>query len=320
LLLALACAGLPLVSAAGAEPDHLRLGLVKFGSGAWEIDTLRTHGLDKAAGVILDTVDLANPAAGEVALQAGGVDAILSDWLWVSRQRRAGQKIVFIPHSSALGDVMVPAGSMIHSLAELEGRRLGIAGGPNDKSWLLLRAYSRRILGHDLADHVEAIYGAPPLLSQELAAGRIDAVLTFWPYAARLAVGGGRPVVTMDEVMTGLGFTPPMAMIGYAVTESWLSAHPGDLPRILSAIDQADRIMAADGEWDRLRSLTGAADDATLAALRDRFRAGIAPRRGAADQTRASRLFAVLAETGGAELIGGATDIAPGTFWETAAP
>jgi len=145
-------------------------------------------------------------------------------------------------------------------------------------------------------------------------------VLTFWPYAARLTVGGCRPVVTMDEVMTGLGFTPPVAMIGYAVTESWLAAHPGGLPRVLGAIDQADRVMAANDEWDRLRTLTGAPDDATLAALRDRFRAGIAPRRGAADQAQASRLFAVLAETGGAELTGGATDITPGTFWQNASP
>jgi NitT/TauT family transport system substrate-binding protein len=319
-LLALALTGMPFFSAIAAEPDHLRLGLVKFGSGAWEIDTLRANGLDQAAGVAFDTVDLANPAAGEVALQAGGVDAIITDWLWVSRQRRAGHKIVFIPHSSALGEIVVPGSSPIHGLAALEGHRLGIAGGPLDKSWLLVRAYSRRLLGHDLADHVEVVYGAPPLLSQELAAEHVDAVLTFWPYAARLAVGGGRSVITMDEVMRGLGFTPPVPMIGYAVTESWLTAHPGALTRVLAAIDQADRIMATDRQWDRLRSLTGAPDDATLAALRDRFRAGIAPRRGSADQTQAARLFAVLAETGGAALTDGATGLTAGTFWVDSTP
>lgn len=319
-LLALAWTGLSIATATAADPDHLRLGLVKFGTGAWEIDTIRRHGLDEAAALVLDTVDLANPAAGEVALQADGVDAIITDWLWVSRQRRAGQKIVFIPHSSALGEIMVPASSPIRTLADLQGRRLGVAGGPFDKSWLLLRAHGRRQLGYDLTERTEAVYGAPPLLSQELAAGRIDAVLTFWPYAARLAVGGWRSLMSMDQVMAGLGFAPPVPMIGYAVRESWLAAHPAALRRFLEALAEAGRIMAADAEWDRLQPLTGAADAATLAALRDRFRAGLVSRQGMADPARFARLFATLAETGGNEFTGGAGDIAPGTFWEDAAP
>ena len=98
--------------ALGTEIPHLRLGQVKSGTAAWETDTVRRHDFDRAAGIVLDTVDLANPAAGEVALQAGGVDAILTDWLWVSRQRQAGQNIIFIPHTAALGEILVPNASL----------------------------------------------------------------------------------------------------------------------------------------------------------------------------------------------------------------
>jgi len=35
-------------------------------------------------------------------------DIIVSDWLWVSRERGLGAKLTFYPYSSALGAVMVP--------------------------------------------------------------------------------------------------------------------------------------------------------------------------------------------------------------------
>ena len=35
-------------------------------------------------------------------------DVIVSDWLWVGRERTLGDDLVFYPYSSALGAVMVP--------------------------------------------------------------------------------------------------------------------------------------------------------------------------------------------------------------------
>ncbi len=307
--------------ALGTEIPHLRLGQVKSGTAAWETDTVRRHDFDRAAGIVLDTVDLANPAAGEVALQAGGVDAILTDWLWVSRQRQAGQNIIFIPHTAALGEILVPNASSIRTLGDLDGKRLGVAGGPLDKSWLLLRAYSRRVLGHDLADRAEAVYAAPPLLSRELAAGRIDAVLTYWPFAARLTVRGFRSLASMSDIMKGLGFSAPVPMLGYALSESWIARHPGGIEAFLAATGKADAVMAeSDDEWERLGPLTAAEDHATLVALRERFRGGIVAHWGAPERTQILRLFALLAETGSADLTGGSAEIAPGTFWPGSAP
>ena len=39
----------------------------------------------------------------------------------------------------AVGGVMVRPDSGVYTLADLRGKRLGVAGGPLDKSWLLLR-------------------------------------------------------------------------------------------------------------------------------------------------------------------------------------
>jgi NitT/TauT family transport system substrate-binding protein len=300
---------------APALADSLRVGLVSFGTASWEIDTLRRHGLERDLGVDLKTIDLADPAAGEVALQAGGVDAIVTDWLWVSRQRHAGQHIVFLPHSTTLGEILVPANSPLTRLADLPGKRLGVAGGPLDKSWLLLRAYSRQSLGGDIAETIQPQFAAPPLLSQELVKGRLDAVLTFWPFAARLEAQGFRRLASMAEVMQGLGFPAPVPMLGYAFSEGWIAAHPDAAKRFVAALTKADLAMDKDAEWAALKPLTGAQDDATLAALRKRFMAGIVtdPAGGAA---MAAKLYALLASVGGPGLTGGAPDIAPGTFWE----
>ena len=299
--------------------DSLRVGLVSFGTAAWEIDTLRRHNLDHDLGVELKTVELADPAAGEIALQADGVDAIVTDWLWVSRQRHAGQHIVFVPHSTSIGEILVAAGSPLKKLSDLPGKKLGVAGGPLDKSWLLLRAYSRQKLGGDIGDKVEVQFGAPPLLSQELVKGRLDAVLTFWPFAARLEAQGFQRLTSMEEVMRDLGFPQPVPMLGYAFSERWIAAHGDAARRFIAALAQADRLMNEDTDWTALKPLTGAPDDATLAALRKRFLAGVVTDP-AGSAAAAGKLYALLASVGGAGLTGGAPEIAPGTFWREAVP
>jgi NitT/TauT family transport system substrate-binding protein len=58
-----------------------------------------------------------------------------------------------------------------------------------------------------------------------------------------------------------------------------------------------------------------APDEATFAALRDGFRSGIPERWGDVERADAERLFAIMAELGGEELIGKTPALQPGTFW-----
>jgi NitT/TauT family transport system substrate-binding protein len=300
--------------AASAEPV-VRIAVLKFGTVSWTLAAIDRHGLDGAEGVRVELLELASNQATLVALQAGRVDIAVSDWLWVSRQRAGGADWTFVPYSTALGALIVPNGSPIRRLEELEGKRLGVAGTPLDKSWLLLRLLSIRRTGRDLDAAAERSFGAPPLLSEQLAAGRLDALLTYWPFAARLEARGARQLLGMDEVLHELGVERPVPMVGYVMSERWVRENEAALDGFLRAERKAATILAAsDDEWRAIAPLTGAADPAELERLRDDFRAGIPRRWGAAERADAERLYALLASIGGEALVGSSRSLSPGTF------
>src|SRR5436190_21753905 len=123
--------------------DRIRLAVQKTGTLAWELDVIKTHGLDRKLDLLIEPIELASTEAGKIALKGGSADLMLSDWLWVARERSLGDGLVFYPSSSTLGAVMVPAQSAIRELIDLKGKKLAVAGGPLDKSWLLLQAFAR---------------------------------------------------------------------------------------------------------------------------------------------------------------------------------
>ncbi|MBC9071752.1 ABC transporter substrate-binding protein [Thauera sp. CAU 1555] len=318
LRLLLACVLLGLVGAtAAAEPAKLRVGVLKFGTVSWELDVIRHHGLDRKHGVALEVVELANKDATAIALQGGAVDMIVTDWLWVSRQRDAGADYTFVAYSEASGAVMVRPDGGIRSLADLAGKRIGVAGSALDKSWLLLRAHALRSTGRDLKDSARPAYAAPPLLNEKFLQGELDAVLNFWQYAARLEAQGMVPLIQVQDLLAGLGVPGRLPLIGYVFSERFAAAQPDAVRGFIAASRAAQAVLRdSDAEWTRLQPLTGAKDAATLAALRDGFRRGIPSGSAAEHQAAIAAAYRVLAETGGAVLVGESAGLARGTVWQ----
>ncbi len=308
------------LTVAGSAPalaaETIRIGVLKFGTVNWELSTIERHGLDQRNGFTLEVLQLASNQATTVALQAGEVDVIVSDWLWVSRQRSEGKAYTFVPFSSSVGALMVPAGSDIRTLADLKGRKIAVAGGPLDKSWLLLRGLIQREHGFDLAAANEAVFGAPPLLAKKAEQGEVDAVLNFWHYSARLEAKGFRRLVGANEAAMALGAKGPISAIGYVFDEAWAAEHTAAMRGFVQASREAKELLRqSDAEWEVLREATGAPDDATLIALRDRFREGIPARSLSEEMTDTAAVYSFLAELGGEKLVGKSKTMAPGTFW-----
>lgn len=301
---------------ARAEAAAVRLGVLRFGTVSWELDTIRRHGLDTANGAALTATEFAAAQATQVALQAGAVDVTAQDWTWVARQRADGADWSYITFSTAIGALVAPPGSPVAAVTDLPGKRLGIAGSPLDKSWLILRAYAQKAHGIDLDKTAQKTFGPPPLLAEQARAGRLDAVLTFWPFAARALAQGSSKVLAMEDAVRGLGIQGEVPVAGYVFSEKWATANRAAVDGLQAASRAARTILAtSDEEWLQLQKLTGAADAAELMALRDYYRSGI-PRGTQADHAKtAAQLFAVLADIGGPALVGPAKALPPGTFW-----
>jgi NitT/TauT family transport system substrate-binding protein len=295
--------------------ETIRVAVQKTGTFAWELAVIRAHGLDKQADLEIQTTELASPEAGKIALRAGNADLMVSDWLWVSRERALGAKLAFHPYSSALGAVMIPAGSPIHTLADLKGRKLAVAGGPLDKSWLLLQTAAKQD-GVDLKSETTIVYGAPPLLAAKMADGEMDAGINYWNFCAALEAKGFRRLIGIEDLLPKFGAKGRVAMVGYVFDEGWANAHRELMTRFLGVTAKAKEILASsDAEWDTIATLTGAPDQATLHAYRDRYRDGI-PKRPIADEEADARiLYRVLASIGGHDLVGPADELSPGTFY-----
>ncbi|WBT36816.1 ABC transporter substrate-binding protein [Hyphomicrobium sp. DMF-1] len=320
----LASTGVALVAAVSPWPlfaagNPLRLASVKYGSLSWVIKTIQLLELDKKAGLSFEVVDVASNQAGPIALLGDGADVIVSDWTWAMRQRSLGEKLKFSPYSSALGSLVVPEKSDISGISGLEGKALGVAGSAIDKSWLLLRAYSKKRLGRDMAEYAHPSFGAAPLLAEEIRSGRIDAVLNFWTYAARLTGSGFKQLLTVSDIMKDLGIDPVPSLVGFIWKEDYEATHGAEITKLLSAVQQANDVLATDdAAWEPLRPLVKPASEGEFRSIIASYRAGIPKPWGLEELKAAERLMQVLVEAGDAELMGRGTEFDPKLFHHAA--
>jgi len=310
--------GLVVAAAPTLAGETLRIGSQTTGTFAWQLDVIRRHRLADGAGLDLKISEYASPDAGKLALNSGSVDLAVVDWLWVARARALGAKLRFYPYSSSVGSIMVKSDSKLRNMADLKGHVLAIAGGPLDKSWLIVRAAAMR-QGIDLKRETTLEYGAPPLIFQKLQQGEAEASLNFWNFCARLEANGYRRLLDVRDAQAALGLKQPVALVGYAFSEEFLASHKGLIDRFIAIAEKASDIMLrSDEEWDALRPLINAEDEPTFKAYRDRTREGIPRRPIAEEEADARALFKALASVGGPELVGPSRELDPGLYYQPA--
>lgn len=299
---------------------ELRVAVLAYGTVNWELETIERLGFDRENGFDLAVEGLGGTSAARIAFQGGAADAMVADWLWVARQRAAGKDYVFVPYSTAVGGLVVPGDSGAETLADLAGGTVAIAGGPLDKSWLILRAHAREAHGIDLAAETEAVYAAPPLLMQKALAGEFDGAVNYWHYLARMEAGGMRPLVSVAEAAETLGLDPETPLLGYVFKAGFVAENPGLVRGFALASRAAKDVLAEDdAAWEPLRPMMKPASEAEFAALRAGFRAGI-PADFAVDRAGAAAFFALMRGLGGAELTGPAETLPEGIFLDPLAP
>jgi NitT/TauT family transport system substrate-binding protein len=315
LLAALAVAASVCLASSAQAGDPLRIAVQKTGTASWEIEVIKTRGLDKAANIDIETIELASTDAAKVALMGGGADMIAEDWLWAARERALGDKLLFTPYSTTLGAVMAPKDSPVRRIADLAGRSIGVAGGPLDKSWLLLRAVALGS-GLDLTKEAQPSYGAPPLIAEKLVQGETETALEYWNFSADLEGRGFRRAIEMSDVEKALGASGTVAMTGYVFSEAFAASHKDVLALFhrcgggAQNLGRRSELVGAD------KARLGLKDDAALAVYRQRYLEGV-PKRTIAEQAADARvLYSRLAEVGGEALVGKAKELDAGLFYD----
>ena len=296
----------------------IRIGTLQYGSVNWELKLIEELELDKKNSFELEIVELASKNAAAVALQGGAVDLIVTDWFWVSRQRNEKRLFSFIPHSMAAGGLIASKSSKIVNDLDLKNKKIGVAGGQVDKGWLIFRAYYKKKHGTDLIALSRPIFGAPPLLNKKMQQSGFDAILTYWPYQAKLLTDKNfKKVININEILSELGIPDGIPVIGWVFRDDWGKNNSDVLDNFLKASDEAKKIMLeSDQIWDKIRPNMRAEDDLLFSNLREIYREGIPKKKFTEVQIEgAKKLYSILSKIGGKELVGNAKELSPGTFW-----
>ncbi|MEM7669118.1 MAG: ABC transporter substrate-binding protein, partial [Pseudomonadota bacterium] len=151
---------------------------------------------------------------------------------------------------------------------------------------------------------------------QQLESGGIDAVVTYWHYAARLTAGDYDEIISVDDALERMGIVPAPALVGFVWDRDRIE--PAAIERFRTSVISASHLLATDDNaWERLRSLMKAGSDAEFEALRDSYRNGIALDWSSDDTAAAARTHALLKDAGGEAFVDAAGEFDPQVFTGT---
>ena len=170
--------------------------------------------------------------------------------------------------------------------------------------------------GMDLDKDVDKVFGAPPLLNNLVLRSKIDALINFWHYNAPLKSIGYRELITTHDIIHRLGIQRTVPILGYVFSETWAKQNATTLNKFLAASRQAsDLLCQSDEQWAAVVPLTRTDDSATQILLRKSYCEGRITNFTAADREAISRIYSILADTGGTKLVGPIKQLDLDLFW-----
>ena len=296
--------------------EKLRVGVLSFGTVNWELNVLKHHKLDKKNNFELEVVKLASKNAVAIALQGKSVDVIVTDWIWVSRERAKGSNFTLYPYSRSVGALYVRPELNIKSLSDLKGRKIGIAGGPVDKTWLLMRAYTKAKYKKDFKKMVNPVFASPPILNKQILKKKLAGVTNFWHFNAKLKANGMERLLGVEEIFSFFNIRNDIPLLGWAFREQ-TAKKSKMIDGFLQASYESKKILnSSDKEWDRIRPFMRAKKDVVFESLKDGYKNGIVKSFGKNEINAATKVFEILAKEGGAKLVGKSKTLQKGTFYD----
>ncbi|GAB7095226.1 hypothetical protein JCM30237_23790 [Halolamina litorea] len=273
------------IDAEHGDPEGLPVMRARFehnGSPRYMLYTMKRLGLDHEHGFHLDFELVSDELEGEVEtveakLQDGEADLIDIDYISTARERAEGAPIVaFYPYGRTVGGLVAHEDSDIDSLADLQGKDVGVVRRL-DKNWILVRAATREQYGFDAdeaATPIEA--GSKVELTRMIREGEVDAVLQFWPIVPEITeTGPYEEVLPMAELVQDLSGTDNKLPISTFLTSEEYLDHHRETARAFASAYRAtvDRLVEDDEPWEVVGEKLMTHDDPEIVrAVRDGWR------------------------------------------------
>lgn len=260
--------------------------------------------LDEKYGFTLESVPYTDENSIVAALQGGGADGAMIDWLLVARLRQNGIPILgALPFLTFVNSVLVPADDPAESLADLEDYRFGVHSRAAF-DWLMIQAAAKKNHDIDMAEFVQLHEAAVPLLRGLMDQDQLDATQMWNSLAAgMLSSGEYKTLVTIRELSEEMGFgAVPYLM--YAFREDFMEENKQNMEALAAVYAEVvDILMTDDSVWEE----RGAQMDMTpeaIVAFRDQVRRDIVKSFSEEDEESFYAMFDTLKETAGVEVLG----------------
>jgi NitT/TauT family transport system substrate-binding protein len=193
-------------------------------------------GYFKDAGLTIDFAPgLNNAAAALAALSSGSIDLSAASITSVAAAHLAGVNVKIIAASQQSSDqapsevLMVRKESALKSAVDFNGKTIAIIGL---KSLMQVAAMSWSDKHGGDSKTLKFIELPVPQMCSQLEAGRIDAIITFEPFATGCA--SARIVGNVDD-----GIAPRFLTVAFVGLDDWLTSHRDIAARFAAAISKA---------------------------------------------------------------------------------
>ncbi len=126
------------------DGGRVRLLYNEPGTNSFPPFVIKKFALDKKYGFELQPIPVSTSQATANALQAGGGDIGILDWITLARMQSRGVKLVGVaPFLIWANTVIVRTNSPIQNLGDLKGKKVGIYSR-NNLDWVVMRTHAQR--------------------------------------------------------------------------------------------------------------------------------------------------------------------------------
>jgi len=211
---------------------------------------IKKYGFDTKHGINLEVVSYSDQKSATAAIQSGSAEMVVFDWLAAARLRASGTPVVGIaPFLTYVNSVVVPKESPLKTLADLKGKRVGVAH-KTGFDWIIMQAAAQKLYKMDIGKDVEVREGAVPLLRGLIEKGDLDATQMWNSLAPEmLASGNYRTMVTIRDLTQQMGL-PTVPFLFFSMREDYAKQHAGNARAFVAAYrDAVDVLMKDEEVW-----------------------------------------------------------------------